>query len=91
MSVQLGGKLTRSAPLTMEELLHIKGPLAFEHVIDCPCQLGGQDGEGFALAMLLLQTSQVFLPCGIIAQEQHSSLGKSPFEVGITDLLARGA
>jgi len=91
VGVQLDGRLTRSAPLPMEELLHIKGGFALEHVIDGPCQLVGQDGEGFALAMLLLQTRQVFLPCGIIAQEHHRSLGKSPFEVGIPDLFARGA
>ena len=88
VGVQLGVRLTRSAPLTMEKPLHIKGCLAFEHVINGPRQLVGQDGEGFALAMPMLQTRQVFLSCGIIAQEQHRSLGKSPFEVGITDLLA---
>jgi hypothetical protein len=75
----------------MEKLLHSKGYLAFEQVINGPCQLVGQDGEGFALAMPMLQTSQVFLSWEIMAQEQHRSLGKSPLEVGMTDLLARGA
>jgi hypothetical protein len=91
VGVQLGVRLTRSAPLTMETLLPIKGCLACEHVINGPRQLVGHDGEGFALAMLLLQTSQVFLACGMIAQDQHRRLGNSPFEVGITELLARGA
>src|SRR5262249_37742161 len=75
----------------MEKLLHIKGCLTFEHVRNGPRQLVSQDGEGFALAMPMLQTSQVFWSCGIMAQEQHCSLGKSPFQAGSTDLLARGA
>ena len=41
--------------------------------------------------MFILQTGQVFLPCWIIAQEQSSRFGKSPLEVGIADLFARGA
>lgn len=72
----------------MEELLHIKGYFVVEHVIDRPRQPVGQNGEGFALAMFMLQTGQVFLPCWIIAQEQSSRFGKSPLEVGIADLFA---
>jgi hypothetical protein len=63
----------------------------FQHVIDGPSEPVGQDGEGFARAMFFLQASQAFLPCGVMAQEQRSSFGKSSCEVGMADLCARGA
>jgi hypothetical protein len=91
VGVQLGVRLTRPAPLAMEELLHLKSCLAFKHAINRPSEPVGQYGEGFALAICILQASQAFLPCRIMAQEQRSSFGKSPFEVGIADLVARGA
>jgi hypothetical protein len=36
MIVQLGVRLIRSAPLPIEELLHIERRIAFAHVIDRP-------------------------------------------------------
>ena len=53
--VEFGVGLTRSAPLGAQELLQIKGYLAFEHKIDCPGEFVRQDTQGFAFAMLFLQ------------------------------------
>jgi hypothetical protein len=74
----------------MEALLPIKGCLVCEQVRDRPSRPVGQDGEGFALAMCILQTSQLFLPRWIMAQEQRRSFGNSPCEGGMADLVARG-
>src|SRR5262249_13170446 len=73
------------------ERLHINSCLALKHAINRPSEPMGQDGEGFALAMFMLYASQAFLPCGVVAQEQRSRFGKSPCEVGMADLFARGA
>ena len=69
VGVQLGVRLTRPAPLAMEELLQIKGCGVFEPIVDRPRQPVGQKGEGFALAMCRLQTRQACLPRWILAQE----------------------
>src|SRR4030095_6092703 len=76
LRVQLGVRLTHSAPLAMEELVHSKGRLALEHVIDGPRELVRQDGQGFPLVMFFLQAGEIFLPCWIVTQEQCSCLGK---------------
>jgi hypothetical protein len=72
----------------MEELVHIKGCMAFEPVIDCPRQLVSGDSQGLPLVVFFLQAGYVFFPCGIVAQEQHHGLGKGPLEMGITNFIA---
>ena len=52
--VELGARLTRSAPLGLEENIPIKSDLALEHIIDCPSQLMSQDAQGFAFVMFFL-------------------------------------
>ena len=54
MRVQLGVRLTRSARLPVEELLHIEHRVAFEHIIDRPDQLMSQDRQRLTLAVLFL-------------------------------------
>ena len=78
MRVQLGVRLTRSAPLPVEELLHIEHRVAFEHIIDGPRQFMRQDGPSFPLVMLLRQSGQRLLACLIVAQQQRRSFGKGP-------------
>jgi hypothetical protein len=91
VGVQLGVRLTRPAPLAMEERLYIKGCFAFKHVIDCPSEPVGQDGQGFTFIVFFLQAGQMFLPCWIVAQEQRCGLGKGPLEVGVPNFFARSA
>src|SRR6266478_2039797 len=51
--LQLGGRLSRPLPaLRTEELVHVKGLFAFQHVIDRPSQFVGEDRESFSLAVL---------------------------------------
>ena len=75
----------------MQEFVHIKHRVAFEHIIDGPRQFMREDGQRFALAVLVLSSGQIFLPCWIIPEEQHGRFGKGPLEVRIADLGARGA
>ena len=41
MRVQLGGRLTRSAPVAVEEYVHLKYRVARQHVVDSARQLVG--------------------------------------------------
>jgi hypothetical protein len=75
----------------MEELVYINGRLALDHIIDSPCQLVRQDGQRFPLAACFLHAGQVFLPGGIVAQEQNGDLGKGPLEVAVANFFARRA
>ena len=65
--VQLGGRLPHSAPVAVEEALHLKYRVARQHVIDGACQLVGQDRQRLALAVFFLQTGQKLLALGIVA------------------------
>ena len=75
----------------MPEFVHIKGCVAFEHVIDSARQFMRQDGQRFALAMLVFQAGQMLWPCRIIPEEQHGRFGKGPLEARVPDFFARGA
>src|SRR5262245_56511115 len=75
----------------MKEFLHIKHRVSFEHIIDSPSQFMREDGRRFALAVLVLSSGQICLPCRIIPEEQHGRFGKGPLEVRIADLGTRGA
>jgi hypothetical protein len=50
-----------------------------------------QDGQRFALAMLVFPSGQRLLPCRMMPEEQHGRFGKGPREVRVADVLARGA
>ena len=75
-------------PSLSEEALRVEGFLAAQHQIDGPTQLGGQDAEGFLLAMLLLTALLPGLDRRAAADEQADGFGEGPFEMGIADLLA---
>jgi hypothetical protein len=74
----------------MEEFLHIEHRIPFEEIIDRSGQFMGYDGQGFALAMFMLQASELFLPHWIVPQKQDSRLREGPLERGIPNLRARG-
>jgi hypothetical protein len=67
ITVQLGVRLTRSAPLAVEKLVHFERGMAFQHTIDCAGQFMGQDGQGFALTVFFLQAGEIFLPGRIVS------------------------
>jgi hypothetical protein len=69
----------------------INGGLAREPVIAGPCQLGREESERFACGMPVLHAGQRCLPWVMVASEQRGRFGKGPREVGVADVLARGA
>jgi hypothetical protein len=75
----------------MQDFVHSKDRGAFEHGIDRSRQLMRQDGQRFALAMLVVQAGQRLLPCRIMPEDQHGCVGKGPLEVRVAAFLARGA
>ena len=88
MRVQLGVRLTRSARLPVEELLHIAHRVAFEHIIDRPGQLMSQDRQRLPLAVLFLSAGQIFLARRMGVQEQDRRFGEGPLQGGVPDLRA---
>jgi hypothetical protein len=83
--VQLGFRLIRSPPLSLEKRLRIESHLAFEHIVDGTGQLLGQDGSGLACVMFFLQAGEVFLRRWMVSEEQHGSFRKGPREMGVAD------
>ena len=86
MGVQLGTRLIRSPPLSLEERLPIESHLAFEQMLDGTRQLLGQDGECLTCAMFLLQAGEVFRSCRMVPEAQDGSFSKGPLQMGIADL-----
>ena len=66
--------------------MHIERGGALPHVLDRPRSLVGQDGQGRALAVLLLQPAQVFWSSRLGSEEQHGRCGKGPLQIGIAAL-----
>ena len=52
-----------------EELFHAEGLLSFEHEVDSPTDLVGEDGEGFPLAVFADQAAVIVL-CILMSQMQ---------------------
>ena len=74
----------------MEELLPTEHRIPFQEIIDRSGQFRREDGQGFALAMFILQASEIFLTPRIVPQKQDGSLREGPFEIGVTNLRPRG-
>ena len=72
----------------MEARVHLKGWLAWQQVIDRPCQLVRQDGQGLPLVVFVLHAGHLFLPGWMVAPAQHRGLGKGPRELGVTNFWA---
>jgi hypothetical protein len=89
--VEFGAGLTRSAPLGAQELLQIKGCVAFEHEIDRPRQLVSENTQGFAFVVLFLQLGQILLSRCVPAQKQRGRFRKGPFEVCVANRVPRRA
>jgi hypothetical protein len=53
----------------VKEALHSQGSLAWEQVIDGPRQWMGEEGQGLAWVVFLLQSGQAGLPRRMLAQE----------------------
>jgi len=51
----------------------------------------GEDGEGLGFAVFFLEPLLEFHALGIPPKEEDGGFGKSPLEVGVTDLFARGS
>ena len=67
MRVQFGGRLTRSAPVAVEEYVHLQYRVARQHVVDGACQLVGQNRQCLALPVFFLHMGQKLLALGIVA------------------------
>jgi hypothetical protein len=83
--------LTAPSELARKELLHIESLLSFEHEVDGPSEFMGEDGEGLGFAVFFLEPLLEFHALGIPPKEEDGGFGKSPLEVGVTDLFARGS
>jgi hypothetical protein len=51
----------------------------------------GEARQGFALPMFFLQARHLVLAGGIVPETQHGGCGEGPFELGLTNVRARGA
>jgi hypothetical protein len=88
--IQFGTRLAHAAPLRIEKRAHVEGRLSWAHVVDGTSQLMGEDGQGLALAVVLLQAGQVFLPHRLSPEEQDRGFGEGPLEVGVANFCPRG-
>jgi hypothetical protein len=69
----------------------MKHLLAFEDMIDSPCELMSKNSQRFCLAMFPLQFCPILHGLRVSSEEKHSSFRECPFQMSITDLLAGGA
>jgi len=74
-----------------EESLHVKGFLSFEHEVDSPTDLVGEDGEGFSLAVFADQAAVIGLSLFVSSEKKTGHLGECPLEVDVTDLAVFGS
>jgi hypothetical protein len=73
---------------TLEKHRHIERRFALSHRVDGTGQLMREHRQRLAFALFFLQAGQRFLPCRIVAQEQHRGFGKGPLEIRMPDLCA---
>lgn len=74
-------RLAHPAARPLPNRIHIDRRVTLEQIIDGPRALLGQYRQGFARAIRVLHAPIVFLPWGVIAQEQDGGFGKGPREV----------
>lgn len=70
--------------------MHIAHRIPFQESIDRSGQLMRSDGQGFALALLILPASELFLPPRLVPQQPDGSLREGPGERGVTHRRPRG-
>jgi hypothetical protein len=63
-------RLAHAAALPLYEPVHIEHGLAFSQIIDGARELMGEDRQGLACTVLVLQALRVLLPWGGIDQAQ---------------------
>ena len=56
-----------------EELLHAEGLLSFEHEVDSPADLVGEDGERFALAVFADEAAEIVLGLFVVPEEEQAA------------------
>jgi hypothetical protein len=74
----------------MEACLPSEHRIPFEEIIDRAGQWMGEEGQGLALAMCMLQASEIFWPPGSVPPQQDRRLRAGPRESGMPNLRARG-
>jgi hypothetical protein len=74
-----------------EEGIHAEGFLSFEHEVDSPTDLVGEDGERFSLAVFADQAAVIVLGLFVYPEEETGCLGECPLEVVVSDLGVLGA
>lgn len=74
-----------------QEALHLKRPLSAQHVIDGSTQLGGEDREALALAVLRLKSPRHLLAFLAVAHKEGGSFGEGPLEMRVADLRSPGS
>jgi hypothetical protein len=75
----------------MEQSVHRTGGLALEPVRDGPCQLVRADRARFPGVRPCLHAGQIVWPWFVVASQPRGRFSQGPREVGVADVLARGA
>jgi hypothetical protein len=75
----------------MAQLVHLEGRPTFYHGIDRPGELGGQDGQRLALAVVFLSAGQRLLARRMVAEAQDRRCREGPRERRMAELRAGGA
>src|SRR5436305_1606151 len=87
--VETAGSARLLSSLSGHEPLQLEGFVPQQHVVDGPAELGRQNAQSLALAVLFFQQREVFLSYRIAAQEQGGGFGEGPLEVDIAHFAAR--
>jgi len=74
-----------------EEAVRVEGLVFLEHEVGGAAELGGQDREGLALAVLATQSVDERVGRRIPLEEADGGLAEGPLEMGVADLGATGA
>src|SRR5215218_7352189 len=72
--------------LNRDKAFQVEGLLAQQHVVGSAAELGRQDTQGFALAVLFLDPAEVLAPWRVPAQEQGGGFGEGPLEMDVAHL-----
>ncbi len=95
LSVQLCQGLSSPRPSSLstssgtEEFLWVKDLLSFEHKIDCPPDLLGDDRQSLGLSVAADQLVVVVLRRRVVLQKEDRRFAESPLQVSVTDLVVR--
>ena len=69
-----------------EKQFHIKRLFVFEHEVNGPTELVGENSQGLTIVMFVTQPLHIFFGLFGFAQADHGRCLDGPFEMGVADL-----